>query len=92
MAALDAYATDLPGARAATVNLVILDPVSGHLSYMTAGHPLPLVVATDGSCRRLPAAGGGPLGTGSAHPAGHDRLEVGEMIVLYSDGIVGGRA
>ena len=67
---------------------MILDPVSGHLSYMTAGHPLPLVVATDGSCRRLPAAGGGPLGTGSAHPAGHDRLEVGEMIVLYSDGIV----
>jgi serine phosphatase RsbU (regulator of sigma subunit)/anti-sigma regulatory factor (Ser/Thr protein kinase)/anti-anti-sigma regulatory factor len=88
MAALDAFAAGVPGAEAATVNVVVLDPYSGHMSYVTAGHPAPLVVSADGSCRRLPATAGGPLGTGSAHAAHPDRLEDDDMIVLYSDGIV----
>lgn len=88
MAALDAFASGTEGARAATVNVAVLEPATGQMSYVTAGHPPPLVVSADGSCRRLPTTGGGPLGTGSAHPARGERLDDGEMIVLYSDGVI----
>jgi anti-sigma regulatory factor (Ser/Thr protein kinase)/anti-anti-sigma regulatory factor len=75
-------------AHATTVCLVELDPVTGELTYCTAGHPSPLVVAADGSTRFLPATGATPLDTGGAFPVRRDRLAPGDLLLLYSDGIL----
>jgi serine phosphatase RsbU (regulator of sigma subunit)/anti-sigma regulatory factor (Ser/Thr protein kinase)/anti-anti-sigma regulatory factor len=88
LAAADRMARRAKGAHAATVCLAALDPRSGVLTYCTAGHPPPLLVAASGPPRYLPPTGGGPLGTGSAYVLRTDRLEVGEVALLYSDGII----
>ncbi|WP_285504302.1 SpoIIE family protein phosphatase [Actinokineospora sp. NBRC 105648] len=87
-AALDRMAGRLPGARAATVCAAVLDPATGHLSYCTAGHPPPLLVSVDGATRYLPTTGSGPLGSGTGFTLAEDRLAEGELVVLYSDGII----
>ncbi|GGS25139.1 SpoIIE family protein phosphatase [Actinokineospora fastidiosa] len=88
LAALDRTARRLPDARAATVCVAVLDPADGSLVYCTAGHPPPLLIAPDGSTRYLPMTGAGPLGAGAGFPMRRDRVEVGEVLLLYSDGIV----
>lgn len=75
-------------ARAATVCVAELDPRTGALSYCTAGHPPPLVVASDGLTRFLESTGAGPLGTTPDHPVDTTVLERGELILLYSDGVL----
>ncbi|NSC23125.1 SpoIIE family protein phosphatase [Streptomyces albus subsp. chlorinus] len=86
------YAAQARGARAATACVVVVDPVTGHFTHATAGHPPPLRVAADGTARTLrPAAPHGPLGTGAADStglAGEGTLAEGEVLVLYSDGLV----
>ncbi|MFC3736655.1 SpoIIE family protein phosphatase [Paractinoplanes deccanensis] len=91
--AVDRFAARVPGAHAATVALVVLDLVSGTLEYCTAGHPAPLVVEGTGGTRYLPLTGAAPLGTGRAagdpaHPVLSSRLEIGDLLLLYSDGIL----
>src|SRR5262249_53910567 len=86
--AADRMARGSRGARAATVCVVLLDPLTGALSYCTAGHPPPLVLPVDGDARYLPASGGGPLGVGSAFPTSGARLAAGEMLLLCTDGIL----
>jgi serine phosphatase RsbU (regulator of sigma subunit)/anti-sigma regulatory factor (Ser/Thr protein kinase)/ABC-type transporter Mla MlaB component len=88
LAAADRIARRLPQAHATTVCLVVLDPGDGTLTYCTAGHPPPLVIAAAGDTRYLPGTGGTPLGTGGSFPLRTDRLEVGDLILLYTDGIV----
>ncbi|TDD85884.1 STAS domain-containing protein [Actinomadura darangshiensis] len=88
LAAADRLAGRLPAARAATVCVAAVDPAGGAVTYCTAGHPPPLLIASGGDGRYLPSSGGGPLGTGSAFPLAHDRLGVGDHLVLYSDGII----
>ena len=46
------------------------------------------MIAGDGQTRFLPATGSGPLGTGSAPVLSLARLEVGELVFLYSDGLI----
>src|SRR5262249_30103621 len=46
--ALNLAARWIPGARAATVCVAVLDPTTGALSYCTAGHPAPLLLPVDG--------------------------------------------
>ena len=85
----DAFAARMPALRAATLTLVVLDPADGALRYTTCGHPPPLVIGTDGTARYLEGTGTGPLGTGSPPVLGADRLAPGELVLLYSDGLVG---
>lgn len=73
----------------ATATYAIFDPDSNELRISNSGHLPPIVVA-DGKARVLEIAPGAPLG---AFP--HGRLEeqefqlsVGEMLVLYTDGLV----
>jgi anti-anti-sigma factor len=86
--AADRMASGSRGARAATACVVVLDPLTGAVSYCTAGHPPPLVLPADGEPRYVPASGGGPLGVGSGFPIAEDRLAAGEMLLLYTDGIL----
>ncbi|WP_394326905.1 SpoIIE family protein phosphatase [Actinoplanes awajinensis] len=88
LAAADRFARRVPAAHATTVCLALLDPGSGELLYCTAGHPPPLVVSAAGETRFLPVTGGAPLGTGGAFPVQQDRLEPGDLVLLYSDGIL----
>jgi serine phosphatase RsbU (regulator of sigma subunit)/anti-sigma regulatory factor (Ser/Thr protein kinase)/anti-anti-sigma regulatory factor len=86
---LDAFAAGVPAARAATVCVVLLDQATGALEYATLGHPAPLLVGGAGGGRYLAPTGSGPLGTAAAAPAvATDRLAAGELLLLFSDGLV----
>ena len=84
----DAFAARMPSLRAATLALAVLDPAAGTLRYTTCGHPPPLVIGVDGTARYLEGTGTGPLGTGSAPVLASSTLAPGELILLYSDGLV----
>ncbi|MBL7259137.1 SpoIIE family protein phosphatase [Paractinoplanes lichenicola] len=88
LAAADRFAARVPAAHATTVALVVLDPITGELAYCTAGHPAPLIVTPTGSTRYLPSTGGAPLGTGGDFPVRADNLAPGELLLLYSDGVL----
>jgi serine phosphatase RsbU (regulator of sigma subunit)/anti-sigma regulatory factor (Ser/Thr protein kinase)/anti-anti-sigma regulatory factor len=85
--ALDRVAERTVEARAATVAVADLDPVTGELTYCTAGHPAPLVLAGEGG-RYLPPTGAGPLASGLGFPVATAVLEEGDLLLLYSDGII----
>lgn len=71
-----------------TLFYALLDPETGHLSWVSAGHPFPLVRRADGSIEEI---GGGGLPLGAAEilvpPTGETRLEPGDLLVLYTDGL-----
>ena len=84
----DAFAARMPSLRAATLALAVLDPAAGTLRYTTCGHPPPLVIGVDGTARYLEGTGTGPLGTGSPPVLASSTLAPGELVLLYSDGLV----
>jgi len=84
----DAFAARMPSLRATTLALVVLDPADGTLRYTTCGHPPPLVIGVDGKARYLKGTGTGPLGTGSPPVLATGALAPGELVLLYSDGLV----
>ncbi|MEV4708945.1 SpoIIE family protein phosphatase [Actinoplanes sp. NPDC049316] len=88
MAAVDRFARRNPAAHATTVCLAVLDPGSGGLAYCTAGHPPPLLVGADGDTRYLAPTGAAPLGTGGDFPVREERLGIGDLLLLHSDGIL----
>ena len=85
----DAFAARTPPLRAATLALAVLDPVTGTLRYTTCGHPPPLIIAADGSRSVfLDGTGTGPLGTGSTPVLATTALGEGELVLMYSDGLI----
>ena len=66
---------------------MVLDPAAGTLRYTTCGHPPPLVIGVDGTARYLDGAGTGPLGR-LAPVLATSTLAPGELVLLYSDGLV----
>jgi anti-anti-sigma factor len=87
---LDAWSVRVRGARASTAICVVVDTATGELRWARAGHPPPLVVGVDGTTRYLDGAAGAVLGVRGAPPFsdGHDRLEPGDTVLLYTDGLV----
>ncbi len=88
MVQLDRFASRTPGGFAATVCVVLVDPESGRLTYVTCGHPAPLVIDSTGAARFLPLSGHRPLGAGGTADPVTDTLQTGEVLLLYSDGLV----
>ncbi len=72
----------------ATVVYGVLSPHTGDGRYALAGHPQPLLLHSDGSVELLPK-GGLPVGMFDTadYAAQRFRLEPGERIITYSDGI-----
>jgi sigma-B regulation protein RsbU (phosphoserine phosphatase) len=73
----------------ATAFLGVLEPASGRVRYANAGHNPALLVRVSGTIEQLVATGT-PLGVlpAARYPASEIVLEPGELLVLYTDGIV----
>jgi sigma-B regulation protein RsbU (phosphoserine phosphatase) len=72
-----------------TISYLVLDVSSGALRFSSAGHPPPLLLRRDGSLQEL-SAGGPIIGVGSGAEVfeeGEERLEPGDRVFLYTDGI-----
>src|SRR5262249_62391168 len=65
-----------------------LDAPPGKFQYCPAGHPPPLLVSADANSRYVEPSGGGPLGSGTGFPVRTEILDVGDSILLYSDGLI----
>jgi anti-sigma regulatory factor (Ser/Thr protein kinase) len=68
----------------------IFDPASGLLRFANAGHPPPLVRRADGTVERVVEGLSHPLGVtmGHRHVEAQLTLELGEALLLYTDGLV----
>ncbi|MDQ3087564.1 MAG: SpoIIE family protein phosphatase [Acidobacteriota bacterium] len=81
-------AENTPSNRFITLFIAELDPHTGILNYINAGHNPPLVGRADGTVEQL-ASGGFPLGIMpmAEYEVGQLELQAGEALVIYSDGV-----
>jgi serine phosphatase RsbU (regulator of sigma subunit) len=77
------------GARYTTAFFAELDPATGDLVYINAGHNVPILRKKSGVVERL-EVGGMPIGifAESAYQIGTTRLEGGDWLVIFTDGVV----
>jgi serine phosphatase RsbU (regulator of sigma subunit) len=77
----------------ATVFFAVLDPASGAIEYVNAGHELPAILGADGAVRARLAPTGPAVGLMPELPFGVARECVGrgETLVAYTDGVVDAR-
>ena len=89
LAALSQQVDSIPDAFCTTVVCAVVDLETGTMTWCRAGHPPPVVVST-GTQHLLDDPGRPPLGFGSDEaPRVHERqLEPGDLLVLYTDGVV----
>ncbi|MDP9395769.1 MAG: SpoIIE family protein phosphatase [Actinomycetota bacterium] len=91
VAALDAYWESLQIETLATLWYGEYRPSRGELTYVSAGHPPPVLTVHGDPARLLAEASAPPLGVGLAHQhAANDTetLPPGAVLVAYSDGLV----
>ncbi len=80
-----------------TAVLARLDTETGDLSYLLAGHPAPLLIREGRVVKELALPPRPPLGIGGpgvpmpAELVGHEQLQPGDRLLLYSDGVVEAR-
>ncbi|MEU6312855.1 SpoIIE family protein phosphatase [Streptomyces sp. NPDC047014] len=81
---------DLDPGQFASCCYVLLDPASGAVQAVRAGHPQPLLRHPDGRTEVLDLAGGVVLGIDpeAVYPVTELRLERGAVLALYTDGLV----
>lgn len=87
--AVNRYLADsIPSNRFVTLFCAELDPESGALSFLNAGHNPPLIVHAAGTVEQL-ASGGLPLGIkrDADYREGRTQLQWGDVLVIYSDGV-----
>ncbi|MEU1126713.1 SpoIIE family protein phosphatase [Streptomyces sp. NPDC005899] len=93
MARASVFLHELDTDRFATCSYAEVDPTTGVLQLVRAGHVEPLVRDIGGNCRKLTAEGGLPLGLSAEfgqleYPVSTVDLDPGQTIVLYTDGLV----
>jgi sigma-B regulation protein RsbU (phosphoserine phosphatase) len=89
ISAVNRYLADnIPSNRFVTLFYAELDPESGAVSFLNAGHNPPLIVHSAGTVEQL-ASGGLPLGikADAEYREGRTTLQPGDVLVIYSDGV-----
>jgi serine phosphatase RsbU (regulator of sigma subunit) len=89
ISAVNRYLADnIPANRFVTLFYAELDPQSGTLSFLNAGHNPPLIVHSAGTVEQL-ASGGLPLGIkpDAEYREGRTQLQKGDVLCIYSDGV-----
>ena len=89
ISAVNRYLADnIPPNRSITLFYAELDPASGAVSFLNAGHNPPLIVHAAGTVEQL-ASGGLPLGikADADYREGRTTLQMGDVLVIYSDGV-----
>ncbi len=89
ISAVNRYLADnIPPNRFVTLFFAELDPESGAVSFLNAGHNPPLIVHAAGTVEQL-ASGGLPLGikADAEYREGRTHLQLGDVLVIYSDGV-----
>src|ERR1700730_2758592 len=87
--AVNRYLADnIPSNRFVTLFCAELDPETGTLSFLNAGHNPPLIVHSAGTVEQL-ASGGLPLGIkpDAEYREGRTQMQPGDVLVIYSDGV-----
>lgn len=82
-------AAHAPGQALATTCAVVIGP-DGSVRYSAAGHPHPVIRRADGRIEVLDGARSRLLGAApvtTPRETAHDRLEVGDTLVAFSDGV-----
>ena len=77
------------GVRFTTAFFAELDPATGNVVYINAGHNVPILRKTSGAVERL-ETGGVPVGifADALYQVGTTRLEGGDWVVIFTDGVV----
>ncbi len=96
----DSIARSITNAACATINFAVLDPVASTVTYASAGHPPPLLLRADGTAELL-TEGRRPLlaatpssairldgGRSPGARSASTRISPGDMLVLYTDGLI----
>lgn len=74
--------------RFVTLCLGILDPQTGRLEFMNAGHPSALMIKPDGRHLQIPDGSNMPLGIQSqTFEIQRSQLEPGDVLMLFTDGL-----
>jgi sigma-B regulation protein RsbU (phosphoserine phosphatase) len=91
MAGVNRYAssTSQGGVRFTTAFLAELNPATGDVAYVNAGHNVPILRKKSGAVERL-ETGGIPVGIFSETPylMGTTRIENGDWLVIFTDGVI----
>lgn len=93
----EALTTGLGGEVFSTAIIADLDTTSGMLRWVNAGHPFPLLMRDGRVIKVLETEPWSPLGlgylqAGRAVELGEEQLEPGDMVLLYTDGVVEARS
>ncbi|MFS0693090.1 SpoIIE family protein phosphatase [Streptomyces nitrosporeus] len=93
MARASVFLHELDTDRFATCSYAEVDTTTGVVQLVRAGHVDPLVRDADGSCRKLPAEGGLPLGLSAEfgqldYPVSTIDIDPGQTMILFTDGLV----
>jgi hypothetical protein len=90
----DAVRDQFPGERYVTAVVAQLDLSTGRLTWISAGHPPPLVIRDGRLARTLSAPPAAPLGIpldGPSPVLAEESLEPGDLLLLYTDGLTEAR-
>lgn len=88
----DALAEDNENCMFVTLFYARLDPISGLLEYVNAGHPPPLLIHDDGQVEELPPPQGPALGVieDIGYTAASLQLRPGDTLFMFTDGVTEG--
>ena len=89
----EVLARQFAGESFVTGQIARLDLENGHLSWINAGHPAPLLVRAGRVVRELACRPSLPWGLGGPlEEQASDALEPGDAVLFYTDGVVEGRS
>jgi hypothetical protein len=90
----DAVGDQFPDERYVTAVIAQLDIETGRLSWISAGHPPPMIIRDSRLSRTLTATPAAPLGIpldGPSPVVAEESLEPGDLLLLYTDGLTEAR-